>query len=126
MGPMRVDWTFPYKGTELVEQCKKKEAALAAEIDESIDEEQEYERELADYRERLRKAGVEKWQHAQLDPTHNTYSRNPTEAFRQRQTKRAKELKELSEFRRQLEHDLERDKDRLYKLTIDDVRFFGL
>lgn len=128
MGPMRVNWTFPYTTKELIERCDQLEAELAQKMDASISAEEAFEVELADYRERLRKAGVKGWEHAKLDPSGEGYSSRstPETRFRQNQQTMAKRLKEIQEFRRQLQHDFERQPDRMLKLTIDDVRFFGL
>lgn len=128
MGPMRVNWTFPYTTKELIERCDQLETELAKKMDGSLNAEEAFEIELAEYRERLRKAGVKGWESAKLDPSGEGYSaRIGTEGrFRQNQQAIAKRLKEVQEFRRQLQHDLERDPARTLKLTIDDVRFFGL
>lgn len=128
MGPMRVNWTFPYTTKELIERCDTLEADLAQKMDGSLNAEEAFEIELAEYRERLRKAGVKSWEHAKLDPSGEGFSSRatPDQRFRQNQQAIAKRLKEIQEFRRQLQHDYERQPDRLLKLTIDDVRFFGL
>lgn len=131
MGPMRVNWTFPYTTKELIERCDELEKELAAKMDESMGHEEAFEIELAEYRERLRVAGVKGWESAKLDPSGegyatSSYRNNPDQRFRANQQAIAKRLKEIQEFRRQLQHDYERQPDRLLKLTIDDVRFFGL
>jgi len=126
MGPLRTAWTFPYSGKELVETCKAREAELVTALDEKLEAEQQYERDLAAYREQLRVAGVtDDWETAVMEQSDTRYS-NPQGAFRQKQADLAKKLKDVQRFRRQLEHDLERDEHRLYKLTIDDVIYFGL
>lgn len=127
MGPMRVNWTFPYTGKELVARCEELEVELVAKMDESLTAEQDFEREQAEYREALRKAGVKDWEYAKLDPGGTGYSRGNSEGrFREKQQKIRKRMVEIGEFKRQLLHDLERDPDRSFKLTVDDVRFFGL
>lgn len=125
MGPLRTAWTFPYSGKELVGTCKAREAELAAAIDEKLDAEQQYERDLAEYRERLRVAGVRNWETAKMEQSASRYS-DPQSSMRETQSRLAKKLTEVQRFRRQLEHDLERDEHRLYKLSIDDVIYFGL
>lgn len=132
MGPMRVNWTFPYTTKELIDRCDELEKELAQKMDASLSAEEAFEIDQAEYRERLRKAGVKNWEYAKLDPSGEGIvavrsSSNPTEArFRQNQQAIKKRLTEIQEFRRQLQHDYERQPDRLLKLTIDDVRFFGL
>ena len=131
VGPMRVNWTFPYTTKELIERCNEIEAELAAKMDESLTAEQDFENDLAAYRDRLRTAGVKNWEHAMLDPdgegvTVRRSSSPPDRRFREKQQQINKRLKEIQEFRRQLQHDPERQPDRTLKLTIDDVRFFGL
>jgi hypothetical protein len=125
MGPMRVNWSFPYSGKELIARCEILRGELIERMDKSLTAEQDHERELAEYREKLRIAGVKAWETAKLDPGGSTYS-NLESKFRTKQQAIAKRLQEIDEFQRQLEHDLSRDPERLYKLTIDDVRFFGL
>lgn len=125
MGPLRTAWTFPYSGKELVETCVKRQEQLVAEIDASLDAEKQYEVDLAEYRESLRKVGVKNWESAVMEQSHTRYS-NPQSTQRQRQSLLKKQLDEITRFRRQLEHDLARDEHRLYKLTIDDVIYFGL
>jgi predicted nuclease with TOPRIM domain len=125
MGPLRTGWTFPYTGKELIETCKAREAEIVAEIDASLDAEQQHELDLAEYRERLRNAGVRGWENAQMEQKKDHFS-NPLSAMRQKQGQLSKKLTEVQRFRRQLEHDLERDEFRLYKLSIDDVVYFGL
>lgn len=126
MGPMRVNWTFPYTGQELLERCDDLIEELVERMNQSLTAEQDFEIELADYRDRLRRAGVKDWEYAKLDPGGTGYTRGNAEGrFRENQQKIAKRLQEVQEFRRQFEHDLKRDKDRLFKLTVDDIRFFG-
>lgn len=125
MGPLRTGWTFPYSGKELIKTCKEREAEIVAEIDAKLDTEEQYELDLAEYRERLRNAGVKGWENAQMGREQTSIS-NPLSAMRQKQATLAKRLTEIQRFRRQLEHDLERDEFRLYKLTIDDVIYFDL
>lgn len=127
VGPMRVNWTFPYTGSELIKRCEEIETEVVKQMDASISAEENYERELAEYREQLRKAGVRNWETAKFDPDAGTYRHsNPDARFREKQAKLKKRLMEIQEFKRQLQHDLERDPDRSFKLTIDDIRFFGL
>ena len=123
MGPLRTAWTFPYSGKELLARCDAHITELADRIDKTIDEEQEWEREVGEYREALRTAGVKNWEAAMPEQgaTRQRYS-----TLRSRQTELSRKLREVERFRRQLAHDLERDEFRLYKLTIDDVIYFGL
>ena len=128
MGPLRTSWTFPYTGKELVARCDELIAELADRMDESVTAEQDYERELAEYRERLRLAGIASWETARMDPTDSGGYRhsNPEAKFREKQRKIAARLTEIQEYKRQLLHDLTRDEHRTFKLTVDDIRFFGL
>jgi len=122
---MRVNWSFPYSGKELIARCEILRGELIERMDKSLTAEEDHERELAEYRERLRIAGVRNWNTAKLDQGTSGYG-GVEGKFRTKQQAISKRLQEIDEFQRQLEHDLSRDPERLYKLTIDDVRFFGL
>lgn len=129
MGPLRTAWTFPYTGKELIEACKEREAEYVKTIEEKIDEEQAQERAIAEHREILRKAGVSGWETAYPESMKGGTGRYPasvSSTLREQQGRAKRLLVETQRFRRQLEHDLERDEFRLYKLTIDDVIYFGL
>ena len=114
MGPLRTAWTFPYTGKELIKACKEREA------------EELQAREIDEHRESLRNAGVKNWENAFPDTVNQRAYQNPASSMRERQGKAKRALVETQRFRRQLEHDLAREEHRLYKLTIDDVIYFGL
>lgn len=131
MGPFRVAWSFPYSSLELIVACNEKEKRLAALIDESLSQEQDYENELASYRETLRQAGVRNWATAVLDPTKvgdrvHTSVTSIDRAFKDKQLKAQRDIVEIQKWRRQFEHDRERQPDRTFKLSIEDVNYFEL
>jgi hypothetical protein len=128
MGPLRTAWTFPYTGKELIEACLRRESQYVGTIEEKIDEEQAQNRRIDEHREVLRKAGVAGWENAYPEDMKSRagYAIGSSADLRNEQGKAKKLLVETQRFRRQLEHDLLRDEHRLYKLTIDDVIYFGL
>jgi flagellar biosynthesis chaperone FliJ len=124
MGPIRQNWTFPYKATFLVDHLKTIEKEIAKEIDEKLDEEALDERDLAEFREKMRLAGVQGWENIQRPNTSGSMTRG-TKA-RSYYTTLAKRLSEIVTYRQAMERDLERDPDRAFKLSYDDLMFFDL
>lgn len=123
MGPNRQNWTFPYTAGFLVEHLREVEKGLAAEIDEKLDDEALFERDLAAFRDTMRIAGVLGWDRMQLPDEKEKY--RGTRA-REYYVRLAKKLREIVRYRTALERDLARDPHRLFKLTFDDLEFLGL
>lgn len=124
MGPQRHHWTFPKTGQELIDACKKKEAALVSKIEENLSEDQLREQEIEEYREELRIAGVRSWKSA-IPENGQRYSYSK-DKLKHAYQKAAKDLDETRLFRDNLEKEWERNSSRLYKVSHPDLVWFGL
>lgn len=123
MGPQRKDWTFPKKGAVLIEALEAKRERLITLIDTGVTNQQHRERELEEYREKLRVAGIEGWAHAKMpdDYTRRTmYTSQENKPY----TGYAKELIEVDMYLAALRIDITRDPHREFKLLADDLRWF--
>lgn len=119
MGPQRTNWSYPKKAQSIIAQCVVLEKKLAQEIDQNISNEQAQEKQLAEYRETLRRAGVTGWEYAQMPSKSIDFSTIRNDSYRKK-TK----LEELQRIRKAIEEDLERDPHRIYKLGYQDLEFF--
>lgn len=122
MGPMRDNWSFPKKTTDLIQRCKELEQELVDYISQNLEDERIYEEDIAKFREHLRVAGVRGWETA-MPEDKKRYGYG--DRARDRYLKAQKKLETVQRFRAAFEYDLERDPNRQYKLSHDDLIFFG-
>lgn len=127
MGPNRQNWTFPYTGQFLVTHLVVREKELAGKIQEGLDDAALADQKLNEFREQMREAGVIGWEMMTL-PLHPPWStyRGMADKAKDHYGRLSKSLIEIQRYRRALEHEVERDSARTFKLTFDDLEFLGL
>lgn len=120
-GPMRVAWTFPKRGADLILALEEKQKQLVQEMGEKLSAELAWERDVKKYREALREVGVANWEHAIPDNSRDLSGRLKTQQII---TKR--ELDEVLLYKAALIDDQKLNPHRLYKLSPVDLQWFGL
>lgn len=123
-GPLRQAWTFPKRPEVLIEALETKKSALVQQIDKKLEEEQLKEQSLAEYRERLRQAGVANWATAHEERV--SYGSDPFRDIRGHYNRLSTMLAEVALYLAALREDQVREPDRLYKLHPEDLKWFGL
>lgn len=120
-GPLRVSWTFPKSPDTLINALQDRERHLVELISEKLSDEQQWDREVKEYREKLREVGVTGWESAIPEGLKDRYGN-----FRRQENNYIRELDEVRMYLTAIIDDKKRDPHRLYKLSPADLKWFEL